>query len=732
MRVALDLPSLLEALQEYRFRETKSGPAWSPITWECDERAAENAESVCALVYDLDWDERLDHDRALGALGERLQALSWVYVIHETFTARRWRLVLPLSRDLAPGEYGRTWELVRSTLALEADPTGRDLARLFYLPSHTPGETREAGAGGEALLDPDALPGFPVSPKNLEPKISGGKIQNSREISSPKNLVSGLDLEKLREQVSRSPKGENRRDLLDALDFKLTLRKGHRENRLHALVCAFVNSCEEGSDWRVVEEIFRPVVERMEQVEDHGPAHYMERVNSSWLRASETKARRDAHQAAAKGYFATFQEDWRKGLKCQVDKDGNPTKVKALSSNIDLILEHHEAFRGFIHFNELMRRMEISGGPLLRCDGSYDVGLMQWLETSEFSMEADKSLCGSTLLHHSRKHRYNPVRDYLETLVWDGKQRLRSLLRDYCNAEGNADYIDSVSQKFFIGAVARALDPGCKLDTVLVLAGAQGTRKTTFVQTLSKGWYTTANSRVDDKDMRIQTTESWLVEMSELATVSRQSIEQLRGFITAQKDRIRIPYATYHEDFPRRCAFIGTTNDSQPLIDEEGNRRWWVVSCGRIDAVRLAEDADQLWAEAVHYFRAWQEEMKAGRLESEQQYRWWFTPEEQELSDEENEVYQKENPLESDIHEWWSKAQREGKDLSEGLSTMQVAKNIRLTNETLHRDPTIAQRVGKALTHLGWTKKRKGAGKARFWVYIPPGHLRDDSETVMQ
>lgn len=528
-----------------------------------------------------------------------------------------------------------------------------------------------------------------------------------------------FDLESFRTQAAKAPKGDTRRDLLSLLNGTLRLVKGERENRLHALTCAFVTYIDEGSDFEVVREFFGPLIERMEGVGDEGPEYYLGKVHSSWERALATRQRKEAQLQAARSYFQAASADWRKGLKCTVDKDGNPARVKPLSSNIDLILENHPAFRGHIRFNELLRRMEISGGELAAYEGSYDIALMQWLERSEFAIETDKGNCGAALLHHARKHRYNPVRDYLDGLTWDGVHRIERALHRYANAEGNEIYIKDISRKFFIAAAARALDPGCKVDTVLVLQGEQGTRKTTFVQVLSKGWYTTANSRVDDKDMRIQTTESWIVEMSELATVSRGSIEQLRGFITLQKDRIRIPYATYHEDFPRRCVFIGTTNSNQPLIDEDGNRRWWVVSCGRIDAVGLEEDADQLWAEAVHCFRLFEQERAAGVSEDLMRYRWWLTPAEQEISDEENTVYQQENPLELDLRDWWDRQVKENKPLH-AMSAMELGKAIRLGNETMHRDPSLLARIAKAVTALGWKKVRRGGRETRYWAYEPP------------
>jgi predicted P-loop ATPase len=759
-RASLSVAELISALGEYQARAEKDGGAWSSIVWRDDERAIENAQSVSCLVYDLDWDTRADHDSAMGALGARLEALGWVYAIHETFTARRWRLVIPLARDLSPGEYRGAWEGAIVTLGLShVDATGKDLARLFYLPSHPPGETRESGSGGTELYNPPlsgTIPYTNATPQNHEGQVKDRyeppTPRNHRESVTVTNQVGGnspgenrsqkfsdlklaasdfskqlsINLEKLRLQLSKSARSETRRDLLAMLDHSLVLAQGERENQLHLLISSYVPWVDpEFRTWDVVDALFRPVIERMQNVNDHGVDYYLGKVHSSWERALERAEKEEAATEAAKNYFQLASEDWRRELIRFKDTEEKVGAYKNLSSNLDIILQHHPDFRGHIHFNELSRRLDVRGGVLGPFEGSYDVGILQWLERSEFEMELDKGKCGAALIHHARKHRFNPVQDYLESLLWDGKPRLSDVLRKYCGATGRDSYIDDISRKFFISAVARALEPGCQVDTVLVLQGLQGVKKTTFVRAISKGWYTSLSGQVDNKDTRIQSTESWIVEMSELAMLTRGELNKLRGFITDRKDNIRIPYATYHEDFQRRCVFVGTTNSNQPLVDEEGNRRWWVVSCGRIDIPGLEADVDQIWAEAVACFKAHCAEVKRGVAEQEMGYRWWFTPQEQLISDEENELFQMENPISMELIAWAD--QNHGKDMAP-MTALDIAKKIlRISNETLHRDKEgVLVRIGQACKRAEWKRIRMGAGRNRYYAYLPPG-----SGTVM-
>jgi len=719
-------------------RDVKDGPCWSPIVWRdvedegYGERLGANALSVCALVYDLDWDTTPELYEPLSA---RLEALGWRYGIHETYTKGRARLVLPLAKPFdtpaALQLYERAWWAGAKVLGIDAtaDSTGHDLARVSYIPARPSlADERDTSQGGDHWVTWEELQ-IPLAEPRTVPKTFGSETVARVVPESAKSL----DLGKFRAEASKLS-GAARKQALQLLDFTLYIKKGSRENTLHQLVSLLVATCESARDWPTVETVFRAAIERMEDVQDLGVEEYVEKVHSSWARAVEHTERRQAQTAAfgkfMKAHAVASNErsagperpevedpEWETRLIGSRDKEGQLIGVKGLSSNIDLILRNHQDFRGFIRYNELYRRMEISGGPLASFEGSYDVALMQWLEKSSYGIETDKSTCGSTLLHHSRRFPFNPVRDYLQGLQWDGVPRISEVLLKHCSAVGNENYIRNVSRKFFISVAARALEPGCKVDTVLVLQGQQGTRKTSFVETLAKGWYTTSTGSVADKDMRVQTTESWLVELGELASMGKQSIETLRGFLTQRSDRIRIPYATYHEEFPRRCVFVGTTNAATPLTDEEGNRRWWVVTVEGIDIRGLAAEVDQLWAEAVWCYGEYQKEAAQGLHESQMKFRWWFDAEEQMLSDEENEMFLVENTILIDLQTWVRKCVDE-KVMPPPMTLTDIAKKaLRVTSDQLHRDGSILPRVARGLKLLGFRKTRRKHGAGHAYVY---------------
>lgn len=203
---------------------------------------------------------------------------------------------------------------------------------------------------------------------------------------------------------------------------------------------------------------------------------------------------------------------------------------------------------------------------------------------------------------------YHPVRQYLEGLSWDGKPRLGTWLIDYCNTKNN-EYNRLVGRKFIIGAVARALCPGSKMDTMLVLEGAQGTRKTTLVQVLAGPWYRSPSLKsLSGAEAVLACLGAWFCEIEEMAAAKGTSIDFLKKFISSNKDTIRFVYDKVPSDLPRSCVLVGTMNplgDNTYIHDSTGGRRFWPVEVlGKIDTLRIEEVRDQLFAEAVAMYNA--------------------------------------------------------------------------------------------------------------------------------
>ena len=200
----------------------------------------------------------------------------------------------------------------------------------------------------------------------------------------------------------------------------------------------------------------------------------------------------------------------------------------------------------------------------------------------------------------------------LDSLTWDGKEHIRSLLPEYLGAE-DSDYTYQVMRLWMLGAVSRVYKPGSKFDYTIILQGSQGIGKSTFLKlmALDDSWF---NDSLDslDSDKAVQSlTGSWIIELAELKSLARTAggVESVKRFLTATQDKYRIPYERRADTFYRQCVFAGTTNKDDFLQDETGNRRFLIVQTGVkkpskslfvpeiMDTIKLA------WAEAVHIWK---------------------------------------------------------------------------------------------------------------------------------
>jgi predicted P-loop ATPase len=195
----------------------------------------------------------------------------------------------------------------------------------------------------------------------------------------------------------------------------------------------------------------------------------------------------------------------------------------------------------------------------------------------------------------------NPLIDYLTKLAWDGEDRLDGWLANYMGVPASPE-ATLFGRKFLIGAAARATRPRCKNDTMLTLQGPQGQKKSTAWRTLFGETYFSDNlGDVRDKDALMGLAGMWGIEWAEMSGLSRVSAEDMKAFLSRQEDRFRPPYGRSVIMRPRRCVFVGSTNQRSYLRDPSGGRRYWPVTCVHtIDLAAIERDRNLLWAEAMH------------------------------------------------------------------------------------------------------------------------------------
>ena len=654
-------------------------PAWSPITYLGASRKAAEAQAVCALALDLDYVT----ESQLAVTSAALESRGWIYAIHETYTPGRYRLVVPLSRDLTPREYPTVYARAVEALSAPVDPSAGDLARLFYAPSAPQGQTRFAASGGERLLDPAELGTAPTAPL-VEPKIRSG--ENAPPTPKPRGEI--FDLAALRDEVL-TRRDDKRAPLLEMLDGTLRVPPGQRETMLHPLLGALA-WCRHAPPEGVAREMF----ERILSVRDGADEHLEEWVNKamySYTRGVLEKEKRDAEVAQVEKFFR--DETWRTKLKMSTDAKGTVKGMLPLEHNVLAVLRNDEGFAGHIRWNLLKQRMEVKGGHLNETNENArdDLGvpLAAWFQGSEYNCLVSRDMVGACLQHVALESGYDPVREFISRLpAWDGEKRIATLLLKYANASGAEDWIRVITRKFLIAAVARAMDPGCQVDNVLVLQGVQGARKTSLVRVLGCGFHVETSLDLHNKDAVMTAAGNWLVELGELASLKKSDVESVRNFITRREDQIRLPYGRAVKTMPRRCVFIGTTNSRQPLTDPEGNRRYWVVSVGRVDIDGLEAIKEQIWAEALHAYRAGEP--------------WWLSQAEAVRAASEAKVYEAEDITETEIISWLL----EQKTWPQFLTASEVATKV------LHKmvgalSPQEIAAINRTMGNMGWERTRR-------------------------
>jgi predicted P-loop ATPase len=295
---------------------------------------------------------------------------------------------------------------------------------------------------------------------------------------------------------------------------------------------------------------------------------------------------------------------WKSDLL--VTKQGEP---KALLANAAYALRLAPEWLGVLAYDKFAHRtVAIRPPPWLFGQSSWaprdwtpddDLKTTEWLQYQNIAVGLD--IAQQAIETVARGSQFHPVIDYLNGLEWDGTPRLDAFFSDYFGTERNL-YSETASRISLIAAVARIRDPGCKVDTVPILEGPQGTFKSTAIKGMFCPWFTDEISDLGSKDAAMQTAGVWAIELAELDSMNRAESSRVKSFISRRTDRFRPPYGKRLIECDRQCVFWGSTNGDRYLRDETGGRRFLPIKTGRIDVAGLERDRDQIFAEAVRLY----------------------------------------------------------------------------------------------------------------------------------
>lgn len=315
----------------------------------------------------------------------------------------------------------------------------------------------------------------------------------------------------------------------------------------------------------------------------------------------------DGQREVVEDFKFTDDLDWVNHL--QYNSKG---ELENTIQNSILILENDPKVKGKLIYDEFSNRAivldDVPWTDIKKHDWSDmdDSGVRHFLEkqyklTTAYKIEDAKNLVFD-------RNKFHPVRDYLKSLVWDGKERVETLFIDYLGAEDTV-YTREVARIHLVAAVARVFVPGIKYDTMPTLSGKQGIGKSTFIAKIAKGWFSDNLDTMKGKEAAELIQGVWHVELGELNATRKSDIDLVKAFLSRQYDIYRVAYAKNTSRFPRQCVFWGSTNDSQFLRDPTGDRRTYPIDCGVIEPKKdiwkdLTDDeVDQIWAESYVKFK---------------------------------------------------------------------------------------------------------------------------------
>lgn len=543
----------------------------------------------------------------------------------------RYRLVFPLSRQVSPAEYEPLCRKIAAEIGIDLfDDTTYELPRLFYWPStskdadfvfdYQDGPACDVDAILSQYVDYKDVSAWPLSSR--EGDVIAHEIKKQGDPTEKPGVIGAF---------CRAYGIEDAIDTFLSDKYEKTGHDGRYTYKLGSVAGGLV--CYEGKfaySHHETDPASKQLCNAFDLcrvhlfgAQDEGsraldvtrkPSYAAMQDFAAKDKAVKLLMARERAQAAADDFDglddAELPEDYNDEWKAELEytKSG---KLLCNIANIILILENDPALAGHI-VHDLFTGMDSAKDGL-----PWNKNANQWTDTDDANLRVwlekhyditGKEKIADALTAVLTRHSYHPIRDYLNGLTWDGVPRLDRIIIDYMGAE-DSELNRAMSRKHFVAAVARVFNPGCKYDYCLIMSGAEGIGKSTLLRVMGGKWFNDSITTLEGKEGMEQLRRAWVVELGELSSIKRSDVEQVKAHLSKQVDIYRAAYARRVLEHPRQCVFCGTTNEALFLKGDTGNRRFWVIPVVAelrkykdwSEAIR--RDRDQLWAEAVHYYK---------------------------------------------------------------------------------------------------------------------------------
>lgn len=543
----------------------------------------------------------------------------------------RYRLVFPLSRQVSPAEYEPLCRKIAAEIGIDLfDDTTYELPRLFYWPStskdadfvfdYQDGPACDVDAILSQYVDYKDVSAWPLSSR--EGDVIAHEIKKQGDPTEKPGVIGAF---------CRAYSIEDAIDTFLSDKYEKTGHDGRYTYKLGSVAGGLV--CYEGKfaySHHETDPASKQLCNAFDLcrvhlfgAQDEGSRALDVTRKPSYAAMQEFAAKdkavkllmaRERAQAAADDFDglddAELPEDYNDEWKAELEytKSG---KLLCNIANIILILENDPALAGHI-VHDLFTGMDSAKDGL-----PWNKNANQWTDTDDANLRVwlekhyditGKEKIADALTAVLTRHSYHPIRDYLSGLTWDRVPRLDRIIIDYMGAE-DSELNRAMSRKHFVAAVARVFNPGCKYDYCLIMSGAEGIGKSTLLRVMGGKWFNDSITTLEGKEGMEQLRRAWVVELGELSSIKRSDVEQVKAHLSKQVDIYRAAYARRVLEHPRQCVFCGTTNEALFLKGDTGNRRFWVIPVVaelrkyRDWSEAIRRDRDQLWAEAVHYYK---------------------------------------------------------------------------------------------------------------------------------
>ncbi len=555
----------------------------------------------------------------------------------------RLRLVAPLARAVSPEEYEAIARKIASVIGLEIfDPTTFEPSRLMYWPSCSVDSDYYFRVEDDEFLDPDeilaryvnwrdvtAWPGSQRHVKELHKKmVAQGQPQEKPGLIGAFCRAYNIDgaIENFIQEAYK-PAGEGR----------YTYAEGSTSGGLVLYNdgnFAFSHHGTDPASGRLVNAFDLVRLHKFGVLDEDVDTNEVP-VNKlpSYIAMCDFAGKDSSVKSEIlKDTIADFDDnedglDWIESL--ELNKKGS---IAATINNIVIILLNDKRISESYYYDVFRNRavimndlpwQKIKGRENTDWTDADDAGLRNFLE-QEYNITAVAKTDDALKIAMLSKER-NPVKEYLESLVWDGSSRVDSLFIDKLGADDNK-YIRAVTRASLIGAVARILEPGCKHDSMVVLVGPQGCGKSTLLASLGGEWFSDSLYTMTGKDAYEQLQGAWIIEISEMAATKKSDVEQIKHFISKRTDTYRAAFGKRTQSHPRTCAFFGSTNDTEFLRDSTGGRRFWpvVVKENNVNTILDSNEVKQIWAEVMWAYKngePWHLSLEIEKIAREEQAR---------------------------------------------------------------------------------------------------------------